>query len=103
MHAETNTRTQTATHAAMHAETEAAARENLVLVLTSPIEPEAIDPDADLAGRYRLTSLNKVLFLTSLCDETGTELSRFTEHDLARMTTLREVVDAVAPSSAKAV
>jgi hypothetical protein len=87
----------------MHAETETAARENLVLVLTSPVEPEEIDPDADLAGRYGLTSLNKVLFLTSLCDETGTELSRFTEHDLARMTTLREVVEAVAPSTVQAV
>ncbi|MER6299973.1 phosphopantetheine-binding protein [Kitasatospora sp. NPDC001539] len=87
----------------MHAETETAARENLVLVLTSPVEPETIDPDADLAARYGLTSLNKVLFLTSLCDETGTDLSRFTEHDLARMTTLREVVDAVTPSTVEAV
>ena len=87
----------------MHAETETAARENLVLVLTSPVEPEEVGPDADLAARYGLTSLNKVLFLTSLCDETGTELSRFTEHDLARMTTLRKVVDAVAPSTIEAV
>ncbi|MFF9641755.1 phosphopantetheine-binding protein [Kitasatospora aureofaciens] len=87
----------------MHAETETAARENLVLVLTSPVEPEEVDPDADLAARYGLTSLNKVLFLTSLCDETGTELSRFTEHDLARMTTLRKVVDAVTPSTIEAV
>ncbi|MFI6151955.1 phosphopantetheine-binding protein [Kitasatospora sp. NPDC051170] len=87
----------------MHAETETAARENLVLVLTIPVEPEEIDPDADLAGRYSLTSLNKVLFLTSLCDETGTELSRFTERDLARMTTLREVVEAVTPSTVEAV
>ncbi|MFI9269501.1 phosphopantetheine-binding protein [Kitasatospora sp. NPDC052896] len=84
-----------------HPETETAARENLSLVLTTPVDPDAIDPDADMAGAYGLTSLNKVLFLTSLCDETGTELSRFTEHDLARMTTLREVVEAI--TTAKAV
>lgn len=79
----------------MHAETETAARENLSLVLTIPVDPQDLDPDADLVKAYGLTSLNKVLFLTSLCDETGTELSRFTEHDLARMTTLRDVVEAV--------
>ncbi|MDH6110354.1 acyl carrier protein [Kitasatospora sp. MAP12-15] len=89
--------------APMHAETENAARENLALVLTTGVEPEEIDPDADLVAAYGLTSLNKVLFLTSLCDETGTELFHFTEHDLARMTTLREVVEAVTNTMTKAV
>jgi hypothetical protein len=86
----------------MHADTETAARENLAMVLTTGIAPEAIDLDSDMVASYGLTSLNKVLFLTSLCDETNTDLSRFTEHDLARMTTLRHVVEAVTPTTAKA-
>jgi acyl carrier protein len=54
-----------------------------------------IDLDASMADDYGLTSLNKVLFLTSVCDEAGVELSHFTEHDVASMTTARDVVEAM--------
>ena len=42
-----------------------------------------------------LTSLNKVVFLMSVCDETEVSLSAFTESDVAGMRTLRDVIDAL--------
>ncbi len=87
---------------AVHPEIELAARANLAQVLPVDIAPEALDLDADLDG-YGLTSLNKVLFLTSLCDDAEVELHHFTEHDLARMRTLRQVADAVAQHAPRAV
>lgn len=62
-----------------------------------------IDLDRSMADDYGLTSLNKVLLLTSLCEDTGVGLGSFTEHDLARMRTLRDVVDAFAAHAEKAV
>jgi acyl carrier protein len=35
--------------------------------------------DADLSAEYGLTSLNLVLLMTSLCEETGTSLFNFTD------------------------
>ncbi|MFI9648333.1 acyl carrier protein [Streptomyces sp. NPDC052040] len=78
---------------------ESAAREQLAAVLTHEIAPGALDPDADMAGSYALTSLNKVLFLTELCEATGVDLAHFTEDDLDRMRTLRDVVEALARHS----
>jgi hypothetical protein len=74
---------------------EAAARDQLSLVLTPEVAPEALDLDADMVAAYGLTSLNKVLFLTEVCDETRVDLGCFTEHDLAEMTTLAHVVAAL--------
>ena len=50
----------------------------------------------DLADGYGLTSLNKVVFLMSTCDDTGVSVGAFTEPDVAGMHTLRDVVDALA-------
>lgn len=80
----------------MHDEVENAARDNLARVLDSVIDPYDLDLDLDLVDEYGLTSLNKVLFLTSVCGDTGVELFNFTEHDLARMRTLGDVVKALA-------
>jgi acyl carrier protein len=77
-------------------EIEAAAREGLVGVLESGVEPADLDPDLDMADGYGLTSLNKVLFLMQLCDDSGVDLSVFTEPDVAAMRTLRDVVTALA-------
>ncbi|GHB75958.1 hypothetical protein GCM10010347_53080 [Streptomyces cirratus] len=74
---------------------ESAAREQLSLVLIPEVAAESLDPDADLAAAYGLTSLNKVLFLTELCEDTGVDLAHFTEHDLAAMRTLRDVTAAL--------
>lgn len=80
------------------AELEEAARESLALVLDD-IEPDALDLGADLVREYGLTSLNKVLFMTDVCERTGVPVSHFTEQDLAVMRTLDDVVDALARHS----
>jgi acyl carrier protein len=71
------------------------ARDNLARVLDSEIVPEDIGLDLDMVRDYGLTSLNKVLFMTSVCDETGVSVSHFTEQDVARLRTLRDVVTAL--------
>ncbi|MFI6172147.1 dihydrodipicolinate synthase family protein [Nocardia sp. NPDC051052] len=73
----------------------ALARDQLAKVLRNGPEPAALDPDSDLADDYGLTSLNKVLFLTSLCQAAEIGLDRFTEDDLAGMRTLGHVIDAL--------
>jgi hypothetical protein len=80
----------------LQADIETAARRNLVRVLGTSIAPEDIDLDLDMVDGYGLTSLNKVLFLMSACDDTGVSLSAFTEPDVARMQTLRDVTAALA-------
>lgn len=75
---------------------ETVAREDLARVLEADIEPADLDPDLDMADSYGLTSLNKVLFLMSVCDDTKVSLSSFTEPDVAAMRTLRDVVAALA-------
>jgi acyl carrier protein len=77
-------------------EIEAVAREGLARVLDTEVSPADLDPDLDLADGYGLTSLNKVVFLMSACDDTGVSLSEFTEPDVAGMRTLRDVVTALA-------
>ena len=49
--------------------------------------PGELDLAADLAYEYGLTSLNKVLLVTSVCDDAGVDLRHFTEQDLAGMRT----------------
>jgi acyl carrier protein len=77
-------------------EIEAVAREGLAGVLESEIDPADIDPDLDMAGGYGLTSLHKVMFLMSACDDAQVSLSVFTEADVAAMRTLRDVITALA-------
>jgi hypothetical protein len=74
---------------------ETTARDNLARVLESGLGPEDLDLDTDMADGYGLTSLNKVLFLMSTCDDTGVALSEFTEPDVAGMRTLRDVTTAL--------
>ncbi|MFE0423189.1 acyl carrier protein [Streptomyces sp. NPDC058953] len=78
---------------------ETSAREQFSAVLPHEIAPSALDLDADMVGSYALTSLNKVLFLTELCEATGVDLGHFTEDDLERMHTLRHVTEALARHS----
>lgn len=77
-------------------ELEAAARANLAAVIESGPPPEQLALDEPMADSYGLTSMNKILFIMSLCDETGVELSVFTEADVAAMRTLGDVIDAFA-------
>lgn len=82
---------------------QAAAREQLSAVLTPEVAPGALDPDADMVAAYGLTSLNKVLFLTEVCEATDVDLAHFTEHDLATMKTLGDVIDALTRHTGKGV
>lgn len=87
----------------MPADIESAARDNLARVLASDVEPHDLDLDLEMADGYGLTSLNKVVFLMSLCDDTGVALSEFTESDVAAMRTLRDVTTALAGRAGTAV
>jgi acyl carrier protein len=74
---------------------EKAAREAIASVLEPGPDPADLDLDADMSEGLGLTSLNKVIFLMSVCDDTSVSLSAFTETDLAAMRTLRDVVGAL--------
>jgi acyl carrier protein len=74
---------------------ERTARNCLAHVLDVPIASGDLGLDLDMVSEYGLTSLNKVLFMTAVCDATGVSVSHFTEHDLANMRTLRDVVAAL--------
>jgi acyl carrier protein len=84
----------------MHHDLETTARETLARVLNTTAAAD-LDLDTDLAGGYGLTSLNKVLFMMSVCQETGVDLAAFTEPDVAAMRTLRDVVAALAGQPGK--
>jgi acyl carrier protein len=48
--------------------------------------------DADLSAEYGLTSLNLVVLMTSVCEETGISVFNFTDKDIANLKTPRDVV-----------
>lgn len=79
---------------------ETAARDALSRVLESDVTPADIDANIDMAEGLGLTSLNKVIFLMSVCDETQVSLSAFTETDVAKMRTLSDVILALAENHA---
>lgn len=85
------------------ADIEKAVRVNFTKVVATPDAPDDLGLDLDMVDEYGLTSLNKVLFLTAVCEDTGVAMANFTEHDLARMRTLRDVTEALARNSEKAV
>jgi acyl carrier protein len=74
---------------------EAVVRDDLARVLDPAPVPAEIDPNLDLADGYGLTSLNKVIFLMSVCDDTSVSLAEFTESDVAQMRTVSDVVTAL--------
>ena len=80
----------------MPVDIETTVRESLARVLPPEVTAETIDPDEDMVEGYGLTSMNKVLFLMAACDDTGVSPDAFTEPDVARMRTLRDVTTALA-------
>ncbi|KAA8888570.1 acyl carrier protein [Nocardia colli] len=70
---------------------EKAVHDNFRKVIASNNAQGELDPDLDMVDDYGLTSLNKVLFLTAVCDDTGISLANFTEENVAAMRTLRDV------------
>lgn len=72
-----------------------AVRADFIRVMPELSDTE-LDLTADMVDVYGLSSLNKVLFLTSVCDSLAVSLATFTELDLAVMRTLGDVVSALA-------
>jgi aryl carrier-like protein len=56
----------------------------------SPAQAESLDPDDDLFVGHGMTSLDMVLFMTSMCEACGVPLTRLDENDLAETKTLRD-------------
>lgn len=79
----------------MHEDIETVARNGLAVAIQSEVAAADLDLDAVMADTYGLTSLNKVLFLTSVCEDAEVSLASFTEQDVARLRTLRDVVEAL--------
>jgi acyl carrier protein len=71
---------------------------NLAQILDVDVDRIALD--ADLSAEYGLTSLNLVLLVTSLCEETGTPVFNFTDKDIANLRTPRDVVTLFAAAAA---
>ncbi|MEV0464844.1 hypothetical protein AB0I30_28185 [Nocardia tengchongensis] len=80
----------------MHPDLEEFTRRRLAALSVAEVTPGELDPDADLVRTYGLTSLNKVVLVTSVCGQARVDLTVLTDDDLARMLTLREIVDTVA-------
>ncbi len=55
-------------------------------------DPSEINVDLGLFDHYGFTSLNMVLMMTSLCDETGVPLTHFTEKDIAHIKTPKDII-----------
>lgn len=61
-----------------------------------PAQAAALDPDDDLALSHGMTSLDSVLFMTSLCEAVGVPLTRLDDNDLAAVKSLRDSVQLMA-------
>ncbi|MGB8843144.1 MAG: acyl carrier protein [Aliidongia sp.] len=56
------------------------------------IDADRIALDGDLFADYGLTSLNILMLMTGLCEETNTPLYNFTDKDIAKLKTPLHVV-----------
>ncbi|MBC8947262.1 acyl carrier protein [Xenorhabdus indica] len=72
---------------------ETIARQKLAASLSTDIDATQLNLKENMSDIYGLTSLNKILFITSLCNEMNIDLSNFTEDDLGNMQTLGNVID----------
>ena len=86
----------------MQTDIETAARRRPFRVLDVAADAPDIDLGLDMTDGYGLTSLNKVLFLMAVCDDTDVPLTAFAEPDVARMRTLGDVVTALSDAKAGA-
>lgn len=55
------------------------------------IDKDRIDIDSNFFDDYGLTSLNLVILITNICEETDTPVFKFTDNDIANLRTLRDV------------
>ena len=85
----------------MPSDVENIVRKNLSAALQPAVDPHEIELDVELID-YGLTSLQKVLFLTRLCEDLAVDLAHLTERDVAEMRTTRNVVDTLSRYAGKA-
>lgn len=75
---------------------ETVVRENLYRLLRlRPETSDQLDPKKRLVQEYGLTSLDKILFMTAVCEETAVSLMAFTEDEIAKLATLQNVIDSL--------
>ena len=84
----------------MPTEIEALVLEHLERVLPD-LPPEGVELDGDLVADYGLSSLNRVLLLTSVCAAADVDLGAFTAEQVATLATPREVAEALAGAKQK--
>jgi len=84
----------------MSVDIERIVRDDFARVVAMDVGSDELDLGLDMAGDYGLTSLDKVMFLTAVCKDTGVELSNFTEEDLPLLRTLHDVTEALTRHSA---
>jgi acyl carrier protein len=78
---------------------ETIAARHLARLVDPPIDdPSTVDVTADLVDTYGVTSLAMMLLITSICDETGADLARFTDDDLGNVRTLGAILQRIAPA-----
>ncbi|ARS66226.1 acyl carrier protein [Sinorhizobium meliloti] len=63
------------------------------------LDVDRIALDAKLADEYGLTSLNLVVLVTTLCEETGTPVFNFSDNDIANLRSARDVVNMFATAA----
>jgi acyl carrier protein len=79
----------------MGADIKGIVRDDFARVVAMDVGADDLDPALDMVDDYGLTSLDKVMFLTAVCKDTGVDLSNFTEEDLPLLRTLRDVTEAL--------
>jgi acyl carrier protein len=78
---------------------ETIATRHLARLVDPPIDdPTTVDIAADLVDTYGVTSLAMMLLITSICDETGTDLARFSDDDLGNIRTLQAILHQIDPA-----
>lgn len=66
---------------------------NLAKTLKKPDEAATeLDLDEDLMYGYGLTSLDMIMLMSNTCSDAGVPLTEFTEEDISRMRTPRDIV-----------
>jgi acyl carrier protein len=62
---------------------------------SSELKLASVDLDRPLFEYYGLTSLNMISLLMNVCEQSGIQLSEFSEQDLASFKTPRDIIGAV--------
>lgn len=71
-------------------------RENLYKMLQhKPDAPAAVDIKKRLTQEYGLTSLDRILFMTAVCEEAAVPLMAFTAEEINSLATAESVINSL--------